>query len=167
MGGTRSIWRTHGVRAVGSPIDQVTPTASKGTSTSEVVNFSRAGAKALAAEAVRMEPGASSAPHHHGEGESVIVVLSGRVRVRWGDALQYSADSGAGDFIFIPPLVPHQEINLSDSDPVDYAMIRSSNANPHVPVDLEPSEDIEEVRFDSSNHPAMRTAALRGILSDI
>ena len=60
----------------------------------------------------RNEPGAASGVHHHGESESGIYVLEGRVRFRWGEALEHAADAGPGDFIFVPPWEVHAEENL-------------------------------------------------------
>ena len=51
---------------------------------------------------VSSPPGPSGA-HHHGDAESGIYVLSGRVRMYFGDRLEQSVDAEAGDFIFVPP----------------------------------------------------------------
>ena len=56
---------------------------------------------------------AKTGAHHHGELESIIYVVKGSARMRWGDKLEYVAEAGPGDFIFVPPYVPHQEINAS------------------------------------------------------
>ena len=61
--------------------------------------------------------GMQTGPHHHGELETVLYVVKGRVRMRWGDQLEFSEEAKPGDFIYVPPYVPHQEINASpDSD---------------------------------------------------
>src|ERR1700677_2829573 len=56
---------------------------------------------------------AKTGPHHHGDLETVIYVLNGVARLRWGERLEFEAEAGAGDFIYVPPYVPHQEINPS------------------------------------------------------
>ena len=60
-----------------------------------------------------IHPNAKTGAHHHGELESVIYVVKGRARMRWGDHLEFTAEAGPGDFIYVPPYVPHQEINAS------------------------------------------------------
>jgi len=75
------------------------------------INFARVGAQKIWAGTVRIEPNAKIGPHHHGSLESVIYVVRGRARMRWGEHLEYTAEAGPGDFIYIPPYVPHQEIN--------------------------------------------------------
>ncbi len=34
--------------------------------------------------------------------------------MRWGEKLEFVAEAGPGDFIYVPPWVPHQEINGSE-----------------------------------------------------
>ena len=60
------------------------------------------------------EPGFRSGAHHHGDVESAIYVVSGRLRMRWGERLEHEAEAAAGDFIFVPARLVHQEINASD-----------------------------------------------------
>ncbi len=64
-------------------------------------------------------------PHHHGPVESVIYVVSGRARMRWGERLEYLAEAGLGGFIYVPPYVPHQEINAAPSAPLSCVVVRS------------------------------------------
>ena len=84
-----------------------------------------AGAHKLWAGSVTIEPGAKTGAHHHGDLESVIYVVSGHARMRWGERLEFTAEAGPGDFIFVPPYVPHQEINASTSEPLDCVLVRS------------------------------------------
>ena len=72
------------------------------------INFARAGAKKLWAGTVDIHPGAKTGAHHHGALESVIYVISGKARMRWGEHLEFTAEAGPGDFIYVPPWVPHQ-----------------------------------------------------------
>ena len=101
------------------------------------------GSKNLWAGVVTLEPGARSGAHHHGECESVIYVLSGRIRLRFGEKLEETAEAGPGDFIFVPPNVVHQEINLSDSEGIDSIVVRDSLENVVVNVDM-PDSVIDE-----------------------
>jgi uncharacterized RmlC-like cupin family protein len=85
---------------------------------------------------VTTAPGFRSGAHHHGDVESAIYVASGACRFRWGDRLQHSADAAAGDFLFVPARLVHQEINLSDTEPVVFIVARGSQENVVVNVDL-------------------------------
>lgn len=97
---------------------------------------SRTGATGLWVGHVTMEPGAESAPHHHGECQSVIYVTAGRAKFRWGQRLEQSVEAGAGDFIYIPPHLVHQEINMRDAGPVECIVVRDREENIVVNVDL-------------------------------
>jgi uncharacterized RmlC-like cupin family protein len=70
------------------------------------------GACGLSMHLVVIPPGARSEPHAHRGYETAIYVLEGRVETRWGEGLAFSVVSEAGDFLFIPPGVPHQAINV-------------------------------------------------------
>lgn len=82
------------------------------------------------------EPGFRSGAHHHGDVESAIYVVSGRLRMRWGDHLEHDAEAAAGDFIFVPPRLVHQEINTSDSEGVVGILARGGQENVVVNVEL-------------------------------
>jgi len=82
------------------------------------------------------EPGFRSGAHHHGDVESAIYVLSGRLRMRWGERLERSAEASAGDFIFVPARLIHQEINASDSEGVVAVLARGGQENVVVNVDI-------------------------------
>ena len=82
------------------------------------------------------EPGFRSGAHHHGDVESAIYVLSGRLRMRWGGHLQHEAEAGAGDFIFVPARLVHQEINASASEGVVAILARGGQENVVVNVEL-------------------------------
>lgn len=94
------------------------------------------GAKELWAGLVTLEPGARSGAHHHGDCESVIYVLRGQIRFRFGERLEETEEAGAGDFIYVPPNVIHQEINASETEGIDSIVVRSSQENIVVNVDL-------------------------------
>jgi len=140
-------WRHHGVRVVsGKALDANTP-QTPGMSRAAAINFARAGAKKLWAGTVTIHPDAKTGAHHHGALESVIYVLKGRARMRWGDHLEYVAEAGPGDFIFVPPYVPHQEINASSAETLECVLVRSDNEAVVVNLDIEPVEKPEEVRW--------------------
>lgn len=81
------------------------------------VSTKTAGAKSLSLLKVVIPPGASAEPHIHKGHESAIYLLQGRVETRYGDKLEKSVINQTGDFIFIPPDVPHQPFNLSQTEP--------------------------------------------------
>ena len=85
------------------------------------------------------EPGAHSGTHHHGESESGIYVLSGRLRFRWGEHLEHVADAEAGDFIFVPPFEVQLEENVSDDTEASFVLARNTSEAIVVAVD-DPSE---------------------------
>jgi uncharacterized RmlC-like cupin family protein len=53
-------------------------------------------------------------------------MLSGRLRVRWGDRLQEELELEPGDMVYVPPRETHVLENISDSEPADYVVARDS-----------------------------------------
>jgi uncharacterized RmlC-like cupin family protein len=146
-------WRNNGVRIVrADELDMNTP-QTPGMSRASAINFASAGAKKLWAGTVDVQPDAKTGAHHHGHLESIIYVKSGRARMRWGDKLEYVAEAGPGDFIYVPPYVPHQEINASTDEPLECVLVRSDQEPVVVNLDIEPVEDPEPVRWVDPNHP--------------
>ena len=86
------------------------------------------GAQGLAMHLVVIPPGARAAPHLHRGYETAIYVIEGRVETRWGEGLAHSVVSEAGDFLFIPPDVPHEAINLSATEPARAIVARNDPA---------------------------------------
>jgi len=70
----------------------------------------------------------------------VIYVVSGRARMRWGEKLEFTAEAGPGDFIYVPPYVPHQEINASSDETLSCVLVRSDSDAVVVNLDIEPVE---------------------------
>lgn len=83
------------------------------------------GATGLSMHIVVIPPGARAAPHIHVGYETGLYVLEGRVCTRWGESLENEVISEAGDFLFVPPGVPHEAINLSDSEPARAVVARN------------------------------------------
>lgn len=83
------------------------------------------GARGLSMHMVVIPPGAKAEPHLHRGYETAIYVLQGRVETKYGQGLRNSVVSEAGDFLFIPPDVPHEAINLSDSEPARAIVARN------------------------------------------
>src|SRR6476661_4242001 len=147
-------WREHGVKIVpGSALDLNTP-QTPGMSRAAAITHARTGASKLWAGTVVIHANAKTGAHHHGDLESVIYVVSGRARMRWGDRLEYVAEAGPGDFIYVPPFVPHQEINASRDEPLSCVLVRSGQDPVVVNLDIAPAEPPEQVAWVDSIHPA-------------
>ena len=84
---------------------------------------------------VTNEPGFRTSAHHHGDVESAIYVVSGRLRMRWGARLEHEGEAGAGDFIYVPAQMVHQEMNASEETPV-VAIVARGGDNVVINVDL-------------------------------
>jgi len=95
------------------------------------------GAKGLSLVKVVIPPGGSAEAHVHKDYESAVYLLQGRVETRYGEGLKKSIVNVAGDFIFIPPDVPHQPFNLSDTEPA-IAIVARNDPNEQEHVDLYP-----------------------------
>ena len=138
-------WQHDGVRVIpGDSLDANTP-QTPGMSRAAAINFARVGAQRIWAGTVSIQAGAKTGAHHHGALESVIYVLRGRARMRWGERLEFVAEAGPGDFIFVPPYVPHQEINASNGETLECVLVRSDNETVVVNLDIEPAERPESV----------------------
>ncbi len=129
-------WKEHGIRIVrAGELDPNTP-QTPGMSRAAAITHARTGASKLWAGRVVVEPGARSGAHHHGELETVIYIVRGRARFRWGDHLEYVAEADAGDFIHVPPYVPHQEMNARPDQPVEGVVVRSGQEPIVVNLDI-------------------------------
>ncbi len=138
-------WRETGVKVIpGGTLDSNTA-QTPGMDRAAAINAARVGAQKLWAGTVHIHPNAKTGAHHHGELESVIYIVSGRARMRWGERLEFVAEAGPGDFIFIPPYVPHQEINASTADVLQCVLVRSGNEAIVVNLDIEPVEKPDTV----------------------
>lgn len=98
------------------------------------------GASGLSMHLVVIPPGARAEPHVHIGYETGIYVLEGTVCTRWGPCLEHEVISRAGEFLFVPPGVPHEAINLSQTEPARAVVARNHPAEqdlvePHVRPD--------------------------------
>jgi uncharacterized RmlC-like cupin family protein len=92
------------------------------------VSRATAGAKGISMNLVIIPPGSSAEPHFHRNYETAIYLLKGRVETRYGQGLKQSVINEAGDFLFIPPNVPHQPYNLSTTEPA-HALVARNDPN--------------------------------------
>jgi uncharacterized RmlC-like cupin family protein len=141
-------WKEHGIRIIrNGELDENTP-QTKGMTRAEAISYARVGAQKLWAGTVVVHPNAKTGPHHHGELETVIYIVRGRARFRWGDHLEFVEEADPGDFIYVPPFVPHQELNARADIPVEAVIVRSGQEPIVVNLDIpspEPSTDPAEL----------------------
>jgi uncharacterized RmlC-like cupin family protein len=140
-------WKTAGVRVIPADSLDINTAQTPGMNRAAAINLARVGAQKIWAGTVTIHPDAKTGAHHHGPLESVIYVVRGRARMRWGEHLEYTAEAGPGDFIYVPPYVPHQEINASREDTLECVLVRSDNEAVVVNLDIEPVERPESVRW--------------------
>jgi len=146
-------WKHAGVRVIkAGQLDTNTP-QTPGMTRAAAIDHARVGANKLWAGTVTIHPNAKTGAHHHGELESVLYVVQGRARMRWGEALEFVAEADPGDFIYVPPFVPHQEINASTDEPLACVIVRSGQEPIVVNLDIPTIEPPEEVRWIEPGHP--------------
>ena len=134
-------WRD-GVRVVRA---QALGTAMRGTGRTTAFDFTGIGGKETWIGTVTMQPKAVTGAHHHGRHEVAIYVVKGRSEIRWGERLDCAVEVGPGDFVYFAPFVPHQELNLSGTDTVDFVVVRSDNERIVVNLGVVPVEQPETV----------------------
>ncbi len=149
-------WKHQGVRIVHSDELDTNTAQTEGMNRAAAITHAKAGASKLWAGTVSIHPNAKTGAHHHGELESVIYVVSGRARMRWGDHLEYTAEAGPGDFIYVPPYVPHQEINANTDQPLECVVVRSGQEPVVVNLDIQTVEQPEEVRWVDDIHDQIK-----------
>lgn len=145
-------WEHDGVRVIpGSQLDPQT-LQTPGMNRATAIDAARAGAAKLWAGTVTIEPDAKTGAHHHGELESVIYVVKGRARMRWGERLEFAAEAGPGDFIFVPPYVPHQEMNASPAERLECVLVRSGQEPIVVNLEIAGADDPQAIRWVDDVH---------------
>ena len=109
-----------------------------------------AGSVGIWAGVTTVAPNIASGRHHHGAIETVIYVVSGHGRICWGDNMEFEENVEPGDFIYVPPFVPHQEINASPDTPSQWVIVR--NSQEPIVVNLEPVNAAQQAAIDAT-HP--------------
>lgn len=92
------------------------------------ISGSTVGATGLSMHLVVIPPGARAEPHIHVGYETGIYVLEGTVCTRWGPRLEHEVVSRPGEFLFVPPGIPHEAINLSATEPARAVVARNDPA---------------------------------------
>jgi uncharacterized RmlC-like cupin family protein len=152
--GGKPDWKTHGLRIIRSgQLDTNTP-QTPGMSRAEAISHAKVGAQKLWAGTVVVQPNAKTGPHHHGELETVIYVVRGRARFRWGDRLEFVDEAEPGDFVYVPPYVPHQELNGKKDEPVEAVIVRSGQEPVVINLDIPSPEDAPDGTQDDPFHSA-------------
>src|SRR6195952_1762867 len=96
-------WRNNGVRVIKANQLDTNTAQTPGMNRAGAINLARVGAQKIWAGTVTIHANAKTRGNHHGALESVIYVLRGKARMRWGDNLEFTAEAEPGDFIFVPP----------------------------------------------------------------
>jgi uncharacterized RmlC-like cupin family protein len=147
-------WNERGVKIVrAGEMDSNTP-QTPGMTRMAAITQARTGASKLWAGTVVVQPCAKTGPHHHGDLETVLYVVRGRARMRWGERLEFCEEAGPGDFIYVPPYVPHQEINAGADMPCEAVVVRSGQDPVVVNLDIESPEPVSEDNGEKPFHPA-------------
>jgi uncharacterized RmlC-like cupin family protein len=151
MNSSSARWRSHGVRIIRpGEFDSNIP-QTPGLHRSAAVTEQNTGAAKLWAGTFTVDAKAKTGAHHHGDLETVIYVLNGVARLRWGERLEFEAEAAAGDFIYVPPYVPHQEINPSPDLQLQCVLARSGEGLVFN-LDIEGVETPELVRWIDDLH---------------
>jgi uncharacterized RmlC-like cupin family protein len=143
---TQSIkWRTDGVRVVRAETVDTAKLGPTAGGRATVFDFAGGGGNPTWMGAVTYAPKAITGAHHHGRHEVAVYVAKGRSEIRWGERLEFAAEVSTGDFVYFSPYVPHQEVNLSGDDTLEFVVVRSDNERIVVPLDTVPVEKPETV----------------------
>ncbi len=105
------------------------------------VSRASAGSTGLAMNLVVIPPGGRANAHYHAGFETAIYLLKGRVKTLYGRGLRQEVVNEAGDFIFIPPDVPHQPFNLSDAEEALALIARNDPEEQESVVLYDPAND--------------------------
>lgn len=92
------------------------------------ISHATAGSKGISMNLVVIPPGGAAEPHHHAGFETTIYILQGEVETHYGESLRKTVVNRQGDFIYIPPNLPHQPFNLSTTEPA-YAIVARNDPN--------------------------------------
>lgn len=100
--------------------------SSQGSVYAPGVNGETAGSRTLFLGVVTLPPGERTRAHIHELHESAFYVLSGSDIELWsGERLEHKEVAGPGDYLFIPPNVPHVAVNRSQTQPAVFVGARN------------------------------------------
>ncbi len=147
-------WKDQGLRIIRSGDLNTNTPQTPGMTRAEAISCARVGAQKLWAGTVVVQPNARTGPHHHGDLETVIYVVRGRARFRWGNRLEFVDEAGPGDFVYVPPYLPHQELNARKDEPVEAVIVRSGQEPVVINLDIPSPEDAPDTSRDDPFHSA-------------
>jgi uncharacterized RmlC-like cupin family protein len=130
-------WRDNGIRRVLSAERSGDTPETEGMGRMVAISGSRTNSSHLWAGTNLIKPGARTGPHHHGALESIIYIVHGNALMRWGDRLEFITKAGPGDFFQVPPYVPHQEINASDTEDLHCVLVRSGTEEVVINIEVD------------------------------
>lgn len=140
-------WKTAGIKVVHHGRRSRDTPDTKGMNRQVAISGKRTGSVSLWAGTNHIRPGEETGAHHHGPLESVIFIISGHALMRWGERLEFIAKAGPGDFLLVPPWVPHQELNASDTEDLHCALVRSGPEEIVVNLEIDAVAEPEWVTF--------------------
>ena len=100
---------------------------SSGISRLPAITHEPVGADKLRVGVTILEPSTTTGPHHHGDRETGVYLVAGRVRLRWGSRLEFDAELEVGDLAFVPPHLSHEELNPSPDEPAIWVVVSNGN----------------------------------------
>ncbi|TCI00358.1 cupin domain-containing protein [Roseococcus sp. SYP-B2431] len=136
-------WRENGIRRVLDGERSAETPETMGMGRLVAISGSRTGSSRLWAGTNLIKPGAKTGPHHHGELESIIYIVRGHALMRWGERLEYITKAGPGDWFLVPPYVPHQELNASETEELHCVLVRSGTEEVVVNIKVDPVAEPE------------------------
>jgi uncharacterized RmlC-like cupin family protein len=146
-------WRDHEVKVITSTELNLNTIQTPGMTRTEAISHAMAGAEKLWVGKVELGPDAISGVHHHGPLETVAYVIRGKSKMRWGYDLEHTTEAGPGDFVYIPPYMPHQEMNASGEHPLEAIVIRSDQEPIVISVEIEGADAVTGSASDAEFHP--------------
>lgn len=105
------------------------------------VSAKTSGSTAISMNMVAIPAGGAAEPHYHRGYETAIYVLRGRIETRYGAGLKRSVINEEGDFVFIPPGLPHQPVNLSATETALAIVARNDPGEAETVVKYDPASD--------------------------
>ena len=141
-------WKTEGIRVIAPRSRNADTPETQGMNRQVAISGTRTGSSALWAGTNHTRVGEITGAHHHGPLESIIYVVSGTALMRWGERLEFITKAEAGSFLLVPPYMPHQELNASDTEDLHCALVRSGTEEVVVNLpDLDITDNPEWITF--------------------
>ena len=142
-------WKSKGIKVVKSASRSCDTPDTKGMNRQVAISGTRTGSASLWAGTNHIKPGEATGAHHHGELESVIFIISGHAIMRLGERTvsEYITKAGPGDFLLVPSVLPHQELNAADVEDLHCGLVRSCPEEVIVNLELDAVDVPEWIEF--------------------